>query len=31
VGEITALAYVLTIDDVQRFPRGKQLASYLIT
>jgi transposase len=29
VGPITALAYVLTIGDVRRFPRGKQVASYL--
>ena len=29
VGAITALAYVLTIGDVGRFPRGKQVASYL--
>jgi len=29
VGPITALAYVLTIGDVGRFPRGKQVASYL--
>ncbi len=29
VGEITALAYVLTIGEVSRFPRGKQVASYL--
>ena len=29
VGPITALAYVLTIGDVTRFPRGKQVASYL--
>src|SRR6266699_2105592 len=26
---ITALAYVLTMGDVSRFPRGKQVASYL--
>ena len=26
---MTALAYVLTIGDVRRFPRGKQVASYL--
>src|SRR4029077_3209328 len=26
---ITALAYVLTLGDVSRFPRGKQVASYL--
>jgi transposase len=29
VGPITALAYVLTIGEVSRFPRGKQVASYL--
>jgi transposase len=29
VGAITALAFVLTIGDVKRFPRGKQVASYL--
>jgi transposase len=29
VGPITALAYVLTLGDVNRFPRGKQVASYL--
>jgi len=29
VGEITALAYVLTIGEVSRFGRGKQVASYL--
>jgi transposase len=29
VGPNTALAYVLTIGDVTRFPRGKQVASYL--
>ena len=29
VGPITSLAYVLTIGDVSRFPRGKQVASYL--
>ena len=29
VGPITALAFVLTIGDVSRFPRGKQVASYL--
>jgi transposase len=29
VGAITALAYVLTVGDVSRFPRGKQVASYL--
>src|SRR5258706_653162 len=28
-GPITALAYVLTMGDVSRFPRGKQVASYL--
>src|SRR6266566_1396616 len=29
VDAITALAYVLTLGDVSRFPRGKQVASYL--
>lgn len=29
VGPITALAYVLTMGDVSRFQRGKQVASYL--
>jgi transposase len=29
VGPNRALAYVLTIGDVSRFPRGKQVASYL--
>jgi len=29
VGPITALAFVLTIGDASRFPRGKQVASYL--
>ena len=29
VGAVTALAFVLTIGDVRRFPRGKQVASYL--
>ena len=29
VGAITALAYMLTMGDVSRFPRGKQVASYL--
>jgi transposase len=29
VGPNTALAFVLTIGDVARFPRGKQVASYL--
>jgi transposase len=29
VGAITALAFVLTMGDVSRFPRGKQVASYL--
>jgi transposase len=29
VGPITALAYVLTMGDITRFPRGKQVASYL--
>jgi transposase len=29
VGPNTALAFVLTVGDVSRFPRGKQVASYL--
>jgi transposase len=29
VGPVTALAFVLTIGDVQRFSRSKQLSSYL--
>lgn len=29
VGPITALAYVVTMGDVSRFKRGKQVASYL--
>jgi transposase len=29
VGAVTALAYVLTMGDVSRFARGKQVASYL--
>jgi len=29
VGPITALAFVVTLGDVTRFPRGKQVASYL--
>lgn len=29
VGPVTALAYVVTIGDVGRFKRGKQVASYL--
>src|SRR3979411_2296167 len=29
VGPITSLAYVLTMGDVTRFERGKQVASYL--
>ncbi len=29
VDAVTALAFVLTIGDVRRFPRGKQVASYL--
>jgi transposase len=29
VGPITAMAFVLTIGDVHRFQRGKQVASYL--
>ena len=28
VGPVTALAFVLTVGPVQRFPRGKQVASY---
>jgi transposase len=28
VGPVTALAFVLTIGPVQRFRRGKQVASY---
>jgi transposase len=28
VGPITSLAFVLTLGDVTRFPRGKQVASY---
>jgi transposase len=28
VGPITALAFVLTLGPVERFPRGKQVASY---
>ena len=30
VGPITALAYVLTMGDVRRFPRGKQVVGYRI-
>src|SRR5271157_4014756 len=30
VGPVTALAFVLTLGDVSRFPRGKQVASYLL-
>src|SRR5437868_3730571 len=29
VGPITAMAFVLTMGDVNRFQRGKQVASYL--
>ena len=29
VGPVTALAFAVTIGDVSRFPRGKQVASYL--
>lgn len=29
VGSVTSLAFVLTMGDVSRFPRGKQVASYL--
>ena len=29
VGPITSLAFVLTMGDIKRFPRGKQVASYL--
>jgi transposase len=29
IGPVTALAYVLTLGDVTRFQRGKQVASYL--
>jgi transposase len=29
VGPVTSMAFVLTIGDVSRFPRGKQVASYL--
>ena len=29
VGPITSLAFLLTLGDVSRFPRGKQVASYL--
>jgi transposase len=29
VGPITALAFVVTLGDVSRFPRGKHVASYL--
>src|SRR5260370_528028 len=29
VGPVTSLAFVLTLGDVSRFPRGKQVASYL--
>jgi transposase len=29
VGPVTSMAFVLTMGDVNRFPRGKQVASYL--
>jgi transposase len=29
VGPVTSMAFVLTMGDVARFPRGKQVASYL--
>jgi transposase len=29
MGTVTSLAFVLTLGDVSRFPRGKQVASYL--
>jgi transposase len=29
VGPVVSLAYVLTIGDWQRFPRGKHVASYI--
>ena len=29
VGPVTSMAFVLTLGDVSRFPRGKQVASYL--
>src|SRR5258707_15817047 len=29
VAPVTSLAFVLTLGDVSRFPRGKQVASYL--
>lgn len=29
VGPVTALAFVMTIGEVSRFPRGKKVASYL--
>ncbi|HTW82087.1 MAG TPA: transposase, partial [Terracidiphilus sp.] len=29
VGPVVSLAYVLTIGDWRRFPRGKQVGSYL--
>jgi transposase len=29
IGPVTSLAFVLTMGDVSRFPRGKQVASYL--
>jgi transposase len=28
IGAVTALAFVLTLGDVHRFPRGKQVTSY---
>jgi transposase len=29
VGAVTALAFSLTVGDIRRFQRGKQVASYL--
>ena len=29
IGPVTSLAFVLTMGDITRFPRGKQVASYL--
>ena len=29
IGPVTSLAFVLTMGDISRFPRGKQVASYL--
>lgn len=29
IGPVTSLAFVLTLGEVSRFPRGKQVASYL--